>query len=193
MRDGRCLFEVVDGVPVVTAPEEIDITNTPELRSALLEASEHGHGTFVVDMTRTQFCDSSGLHTLLAAHKRAQAEGGELLLAITAAPVLRVLAMTSIDRMIPNFTSLDEALAQTSASRLNGHQRANSTLPDLSSDRARAPSGRARAADVTGLTELVPPRVMCARTAPHLTPQASRSTHASRASSSRPSRLTATM
>ena len=126
MRDGRCpLFEVVSGVPVVTAPEEIDITNTPELRSALLEASAHGHRTLVVDMTRTQFCDSSGLHTLLAAHKRAQAEGGELLLAIAAAPVLRVLALTSIDRMIPNFTSLDEALAQTSADGPDGRRRAD--------------------------------------------------------------------
>jgi anti-sigma B factor antagonist len=115
VRDGRCPFEVVNGVPVVTAPEEIDITNAPELRSALLKAAAHGHGTLVVDMTRTRFCDSSGLHTLLAAHKRAQAEGGELLLAITAAPVLRVFALTSIDRMIPNFSSLDQALAQTSA------------------------------------------------------------------------------
>jgi STAS domain-containing protein len=79
----------------------------------------------MADMTRTQFCDSSGLHTLLAAHKRAQAEGGELLLAIAAAPVLRVLAITSIDRMIPNFTTLDEALAQTSADGPNGHRRAD--------------------------------------------------------------------
>jgi anti-sigma B factor antagonist len=125
MHDGRCPFEVVSGVPVVTAPEEIDITNAPVLRSALLEAAAYGHGTLVVDMTRTQFCDSSGLHTLLAAHKRAQAEGGELLLAITAAPVLRVLAITSIDRMIPNFTSLDRALAQTSADGPDGRRRAD--------------------------------------------------------------------
>ena len=112
-------------MPVVTAPDEIDITNAPELRSALLEAAAHGHGTLVVDMTRTRFCDSSGLYTLLAAHKRAQAEGGELLLAITAAPVLRVLAITSIDRMIPTFTSLDQALAHSSANGSNGHQRAD--------------------------------------------------------------------
>jgi len=125
VRDGRCLFEVVNGVPVVTAPEEIDITNAPELRSALLEAAAHGHGTLVVDMTRTQFCDSSGLHTLLAAHRRAQAEGGELRLAIAAAPVLRILALTSIDRMIPNFTSLDQALAQTSANGPDGRRRAD--------------------------------------------------------------------
>ena len=127
----RCPFEVVSGMPVVTAPEEIDITNVPELRSALLEAAAHGHGTLVVDMTRTQFCDSSGLHTLLAAHKRAQAEGGELLLAITAAPVLRILSLTSIDCMIPTFTSLDQALAQTSANGSNGNQRADCIPPDL--------------------------------------------------------------
>ena len=123
MHDGRFPFEVVSGVPVVTAPGEIDVTNAPGLRSALLEAAAHGHGTLVVDMTRTQFCDSSGLHTLLAAHKRAQAAGGELRLVLPAAPVLRVLAITGVDRIIPNFTSLDQALTQTSADRSNGHRR----------------------------------------------------------------------
>jgi len=66
MGDGRFLFEVVSGVPVVA------------------------------DMTRTQ------------------AEGGQLLLVIPAPAVLRVFALTAMDRMIPNFTSLGQALAQTS-------------------------------------------------------------------------------
>ena len=83
-------------------------------------------------MTRTQFCDWSGMHTLLAARKHAQAEGGELLLAIPAVPVLRVLALTGIDRMIPNFTSLDEALAQTSADGPGGRRRADA-LGEMSS------------------------------------------------------------
>ena len=123
MQDSRFPLEVVNGVPVVAAPEEIDITNAPELRAALLEAAAHGHGTFVANLTRTQFCDSSGLHTLLAAHKRAQADGGEMLLVISSTAVLRVFAITSIDRIIPNFTSLEEALAQTSANGSNGHRR----------------------------------------------------------------------
>src|SRR5689334_22558197 len=125
MQDGRFPLEMIDGVPVVAAPEEIDITNAPKLRSALLEAAAHGHGTVVADLTRTQFCDSSGLHTLLAAHKRAQAEGGELLLVITSPAVLRVFAITTVDWMIPNFTSLEEALARTSANGSNGHRRAS--------------------------------------------------------------------
>ena len=134
MHDGSFPFEMAGGVPVVTAPEEIDITSAPGLRSALLEASAHGHGTLVVDMTGTQFCDSSGLHTLLAAHKRAQAQGGELRLVIPAAPVLRIFAITGVDRIIPNFTNLDQALTQTSANGSTGRRRAASAPGDSEQD-----------------------------------------------------------
>ena len=130
MRDSRFPVELVSGVPVVATPEEIDITNAPELRSALLEAAADGHGRHVADMTGTRFCDSSGLHALLAAHKRAQVEGGELLLVIPSTAVLRLFALTGIDRMIPNFTSLDDALAHTSPGRSNGRRRPYAGLED---------------------------------------------------------------
>ena len=122
MPEDKFPVEVVGGVPVVAAPEEIDITNAEALRSALLTAAANGHGTLVVDMTRTRFCDSSGLHTLIAAHKRAEAEGREVLLVIPGTAVLRVFALTGMDRVIPNFTSLPEALARTAATA-NGHSR----------------------------------------------------------------------
>jgi anti-sigma B factor antagonist len=107
--------QMAGDVPIVRAPEEIDVTNAAGLRAALLQAAEHGNGTLVVDMSHTQFCDSTGLHVLVRAHKRAQDEGGELLLVISTAAVLRIFAVTGIDRMIPNFSTLDEALAQTPA------------------------------------------------------------------------------
>jgi anti-sigma B factor antagonist len=113
MQDSSFPVEMINGVPVVPVPEEIDITNAPELHSALLQAAAAGSGTIVADLTRTRFCDSSGLHTLLAAHQRAQADDGELRLVLPRAPVLRVFALTGIDHMIPIFTSLDEALART--------------------------------------------------------------------------------
>ncbi len=113
MPDVRFPVEVVCGIPVVAAPAEIDITNATELRTALLEASADGPGTLVVDMTRTAFCDSAGLHALVDAHRRALAQGGAVLLAVTGEPVLRILALTGMDSVIPNFTSLEEALAQS--------------------------------------------------------------------------------
>src|SRR5438046_10537396 len=107
----RYPIEMVNGVPAVPAPAEIDVTNADWLRSVLLEAACRGHGTFVVDMTGTQFCASAGVAVLVRAHNRALAEGGELRLVIPAsASVLRVFAITGIDQVIPNFADLDEAL-----------------------------------------------------------------------------------
>jgi anti-sigma B factor antagonist len=114
--------QMVQGVPVVAAPEEIDITNAEALRSALLQAAAGGQGPLVADLTRTRFCDSSGIHALLAAHKRAGAEGREVLLVIPGAAVLRVFAFIGVDRMIPSFTSLAEALAHAAATA-NGRSR----------------------------------------------------------------------
>ena len=107
--------EVVSGVPVVTAPEEINITNATGLRAALLEAAAHGSRTLVVNMAQTQFCDSAGLNVLVRAHKRAQADGSELLLVICTAAVLRIFAVTGIDHLIPSFPNLEQALAPAPA------------------------------------------------------------------------------
>ena len=66
-------------------------------------------------MTRTRFCDSAGIQALIGAHKRAQGAGGQVLLAMSGAAVPRIFEITGVDRMIPSFTSLEEALAQTLA------------------------------------------------------------------------------
>jgi anti-sigma B factor antagonist len=111
MPEVRLPVEMVRGVPVVTAPAEIDITNAAALRAALLEAAAYRRVAMVADMSATQFCDSAGLHVLVRAHKKARAESGELLLVVPATTVLRIFAITGIDRMIPNFPSLEDALA----------------------------------------------------------------------------------
>ena len=107
----RYPIEMVQGMPVVAAPEEIDASNADLLRTTLLETAARGHATFVVDMTRTRLCASVGIGALVRAHKRAQAEGGELrLLMPTSAAVLGVFALTGVDRLIPTFPDLDQAL-----------------------------------------------------------------------------------
>jgi anti-sigma B factor antagonist len=116
MPEARFPVEMVSSVPVVVTPEEIDITNAAGLRAALLEAAAHGPGIFVVDMSRTQFCDTAGIHALVGAHKRAEAGHGEIRLVITGAAVLRIFAITGLDSVIPHFASLEEALAATPGS-----------------------------------------------------------------------------
>jgi len=73
MYDGRFVIELVSGVPVVAAPDEIDMANARELGLALLEAAADGPGTLVADMGRTQYCDSSGIHTAQAKQSSVEA------------------------------------------------------------------------------------------------------------------------
>jgi anti-sigma B factor antagonist len=114
--DPRYPVVMIGGVPVVNAPQEIDTANAEWFREMLLPAACRGQGTVVVIMTTTRFCDSSGVSVLVRAHERAVAEGGELLLVIPAsAAVLRVFAITGIDRLISNFADLNEALAAARA------------------------------------------------------------------------------
>jgi len=103
---------MINGVAVVTAPAEIDVTTAGQLRVVLLHSAARGHSTVVVDLTRTRFCDSAGLTVRVRAHKRAVADGGELRLVIPAgAAMARIFAITRLDLVFPPFGSLDEALA----------------------------------------------------------------------------------
>jgi anti-sigma B factor antagonist len=103
------------GLPVVSAPAELDVTNAAQLSTALSSAGDQS-ATVVVDMSQTVFCDSASLSALLQAHMRAMADGGEVRLVITTAQILRIFALTGADRLLPIFVSLTEALGSVPAS-----------------------------------------------------------------------------
>ena len=105
----------ISGLPVVRGPAEIDIANAGQLRAALLAAAAQGHATIVVDLTETSFCDTSGLQVLVLAHRRAAAEGGELRLVVRSATLQRLFSLTGVDHVIPNFTTLDQAVGELPA------------------------------------------------------------------------------
>jgi anti-sigma B factor antagonist len=102
--------EMAGDVPVVVTPGDIDITNAAAFRTALLEAAGRAK-TLVVDMSRTEFCDTAGIHALVAAHKQAADDGREVRLVVTSAAVLRIFAITGFDQVISSFSRLDQALA----------------------------------------------------------------------------------
>jgi len=120
VRDVGFPVELVEGVPVVAAPEEVDITNAEGLRAALARAAGNGNGMLVVDLTRTRFCDSSAIHALVDAHKRARAEGGQVLLAVSGEAVPRIFEITGVDRVLHRFSSVAEALAHVPAAEPPG-------------------------------------------------------------------------
>jgi anti-sigma B factor antagonist len=116
--------DVIGGVPVVEAPQEIDGATADWFREILLHAVCRGHATVVVNMTAARFCDSSGVNALVWARKRAVDHCCELLLVIPASTaVRRVFSITGIDLCIRTFTDLNEALEQAHAPSASAEDR----------------------------------------------------------------------
>jgi anti-sigma B factor antagonist len=126
----RYLRTMINGVLVVTTPAEIDITTSDELYAVLLDAAGRGYATVVVDMSRTRFCDSGGLHVLLSAHERALAEGGELRLVLPGdGPIPRIVTLMCLDQLIPSFASLGGPGPDVRCHRFTGSKTAEEILP----------------------------------------------------------------
>ncbi len=128
------------GLPIIASPAEIDIANAHELCEALIAACDTEHCTVVMDLTQTLLCDSNALNVLVRARKRTAAGGGELRLVIRDASLLRVFAVTGIDRMFPIFASLPEALAPGPQGAPASFRLRHASVAVLSTARAARPT-----------------------------------------------------
>jgi anti-sigma B factor antagonist len=96
---------------VVTLPREIDISNAGLISDTLLAVLNRGVSTLVADMTSTTFCACAGVGALARAQQRAAANDAGLRVATTTPIVLRVLALTGVDWVVPVFPTVADALA----------------------------------------------------------------------------------
>jgi anti-sigma B factor antagonist len=104
--------QAAPNVPVVVAlPAEIDVTNSEEIYEQLVAAFVPGVDTVIADMMSTAFCDSSGVHAIMHAYESGAKRGGRMLIAVSpATSVRRVLELIGVGRLMPVYTSLQEAL-----------------------------------------------------------------------------------
>lgn len=98
-----------DGCAVLAVAGEVDLSNAPQFREALIAMVAHGHRLVVVDLSETGFLDSTGLGALVAGLKRVRAIGGEMRVVCTSPRVCKVFEITSLDRVLHLYDSLDEA------------------------------------------------------------------------------------
>ncbi len=84
---------------------EIDLYTAPRLHGELVTVlSTDTPVQIVVDMSGVEFCDSTGMNVLLAAHRRAREQGGDLELAAPRPAIRKILQVTGLESV---FTVLD--------------------------------------------------------------------------------------
>ncbi|MFD8235742.1 STAS domain-containing protein [Streptomyces sp. NPDC059696] len=115
-QSGRLLVEVREegSSAVVTPAGELDHHTADLLREPLEDCLAKGFKRLVIDCTRLEFCDSTGLNVLLGARLKAEAAGGGVALAGMQPVVARVFEITGADAVFSVHDSLEAALADES-------------------------------------------------------------------------------
>ncbi len=81
----------IDGYTLVNVAGEIDLYTAPRLKEAVSGLIEEGTHNLVIDLTRVEFLDSSGLGVLVGAGKAINARNGSLQLVANQDRVLRAV------------------------------------------------------------------------------------------------------
>ena len=87
----------VQGRAVIRVAGDVDIETAPSLRYAVQELLEDGRRKLVVDVSRVDFIDSTGLGALIGALKDTEARKGDLELICTQRRMLSLLHLTGLD------------------------------------------------------------------------------------------------
>ncbi|MFI7388486.1 STAS domain-containing protein [Streptomyces sp. NPDC049813] len=85
--------------PVLHVNGELDYEHARALREHAQRCALAPEVRLTIDLSGLQFCDSTGLSTLLAVLHHAQAAGSDLTLTAVPADTLRILTSTGLDQV----------------------------------------------------------------------------------------------
>jgi anti-sigma B factor antagonist len=90
---------------------EVDMHNSPAVRAELLAAAARRPPLILVDLSRVEYIDSSGLATLVECLQHMAVYGGKLALVGARRAALDVFAISRLDRVFTFYASEEQALA----------------------------------------------------------------------------------
>ena len=97
---------------VLAISGELDLYTGPQLRDAVLAATDDGRDHIAVDLNGVTFIDSTGLGVLVACLKRVRERDGALtLIAPDTSPLIRLLSLTGLQEILPTHPTLAAAIA----------------------------------------------------------------------------------
>ena len=90
---------------------EVDVYTAPRLREKLVELVEQGSRHVVVDLSRVEFLDSTGLGVLVGGLKRVRNHDGSLQLVCTQEKILKIFRITGLTKVFPIHGSVGDAIS----------------------------------------------------------------------------------
>ncbi|MET8332690.1 STAS domain-containing protein [Streptosporangium canum] len=88
------------GAQMVSVGNRLDVGTVAGVRPRLHDAVDSGHGDLIVDLSGLEMIDATGLGVLVGTHRRALAAERRLILRGVPPRVMRVLAVTRLNRVL---------------------------------------------------------------------------------------------
>ncbi|MEU3855097.1 STAS domain-containing protein [Streptomyces sp. NPDC029554] len=104
-----------DRTAVVDVSGDVDLHTSVALRAYVSALLAQGARHLVLDLSATQYIDSTGLSTFIRLLHAAERCGGSLHLAAVPERLERMVAMTGIAQLLPVHATVDDALAAGTA------------------------------------------------------------------------------
>jgi anti-sigma B factor antagonist len=95
---------------VITVSGEIHVSTAPEFQRRLDTAISRGKTAVVLDLSETEFIDSTGLSVLLNGLRRVTRQRGRMALVCTNPTVMRLFEITRLDTTFDIHQTLEDAL-----------------------------------------------------------------------------------
>lgn len=96
-----------DATALIRLHGELDLATAPQLSEAVATVLDARPRSLAVDLRELTFVDSTGLNVLVAAHRRAQADGCAFVVLAARGAALRAIQVTGVDRIFE--VEVDEA------------------------------------------------------------------------------------
>lgn len=106
----KCAITELSEAVVVQLHGEIDLAAALSFRECLEEGAKH-EKPILLDMTNLQYFDTSGARVIEAFYPYARDHAGPVAIISPATTIRRGLQIMGVDRQIPIFGSVDDALA----------------------------------------------------------------------------------
>ena len=104
-------IELVRDVVLASVRGEVDLSNALSVRERLLGAVPNTASALVLDLSGTDYLDSSGVGLIFEIAERLQSRGQKLGLVVPDESLIkRVLVLTEVQQAAPMFESVDVAL-----------------------------------------------------------------------------------
>jgi anti-anti-sigma factor len=100
-----------EGTPVLRIKGRLDAVSHTEVRDHVHELVRSGATNVVLDFSEVVSLDSAGLGAVISGLKLVRQAGGDLRIALANQQVRTTLRLTSLDRVLRPYTSIDEAIA----------------------------------------------------------------------------------